>query len=177
MITTLTLCTRFEVTSSVRLATIHGRLGLAEWTPMDDLGSASLAQPHTGSPETMALAERWLLQCRHSHRMCFDSDRPAWYPSRLLKVEGQMARLIDFVEERPTGPYATLSHCWGTEKFFVLTSRSLGMLRRGLPVRLFPLTFYHAMFVAQRLAFQYLWIDCYCSLQGDDEASLSDWVR
>jgi len=48
-------------------------------------------------------------------------------------------------------------------------------LARGVPFASFPPSLRHGMLVAQSLAIDYFWIDCYCVLQGHDEASRRDW--
>ncbi len=87
------------------------------------------------------------------------------HKSRILTTNGQRA------------PYVALSHCWGTgfqlEPWTPLTNKTIKLFEKELPHEPLPLNFQHAMTIAKRLGFRYLWIDCLCIVQDSKE----DWAR
>ncbi|KAH4038778.1 hypothetical protein HBH98_061620 [Parastagonospora nodorum] len=105
------------------------------------------------------------------------AEKP-WYPTRLLHVTGLKAdtcdvRLVLTDDDRPNGPYATLSHCWGGERYVQLTRSTLGGFLTALDVKDMPRTFREAIAVCMVLHIEYLWIDSLCILQDDT----SDWAH
>jgi hypothetical protein len=68
-------------------------------------------------------------------------------------------------------PYATLSHCWGQDPFFMLTKGTEDKLMRGIRTSILSQTFQDAISVAQSLEIQYIWIDSLCIIQDSDK----DW--
>lgn len=72
-------------------------------------------------------------------------------------------------------PYVTLSHCWGTGEFFVLAPDLVPRFREGVDISEFPLTFQETIITVRRLGVRYLWIDCYCVMQGRDDEAQEDW--
>ena len=89
-----------------------------------------------------------------------------WFPTYLLHITTLNARLITTAHERPVGPYATVSHCWGHERFFVLTTQNIFEFEAGISLSRFPNSFQDAISIARRLGIQYIWIDCYCIVQN-----------
>ncbi|KAI5921567.1 heterokaryon incompatibility protein-domain-containing protein [Camillea tinctor] len=138
------------------------------------LRNRSQTRSSTGHEDVAALAKWLLSQCIDSHKSCFkpiSEGRGAWKPLRLLEVSHDQVRLVLTEKEDVTGPYATLSHCWGKKKFFVLTSENFAQFTAGLPIDRFPKTFQETMTTVRRLGIKYLWIDSYCIIQGDE----GDW--
>ncbi|EMC93094.1 hypothetical protein BAUCODRAFT_77441, partial [Baudoinia panamericana UAMH 10762] len=111
------------------------------------------------------LAAHWLDECQSGHEECRRYPAPSWYPTRLLRLEGGKAHLIRTADEKPSGPYATLSHCWGRKEFLILTRVTETVFTSGRPISDFPATHREAMQAAQRLGFSLIWIDCYCIVQ------------
>lgn len=75
----------------------------------------------TASDGSWAVAEGWIRRCFTNHKLCAAvTDSPHWYPTRLLKIVEDSVKLIETSEETPTGPYVTLSHCWGKAQFLTL---------------------------------------------------------
>ena len=97
------------------------------------------------------------------------------HPTRLLDVSGDPVRLRISSEGQISGPYATLSHCWGTERFWVLSTETMSQLLEDVPLTAFPKTFQQAVTTLRRLGIDYLWIDCYCIIQGVDPQAQADW--
>lgn len=63
----------------------------------------------------------------------------------------------------------------GGEEFLVLDSTNLPNFLSGISVNQFPLTFQQAIIVVRRLGVRYIWIDCYCIIQGTDAIAEADW--
>lgn len=124
----------------------------------------------TGSSECISLAKYWLQDCLSNHNECPKPSTDVSYPTRLLKLQDGHAILVDTAEQTIKEPYATLSHCWGKERFTVLTPTTMSMFRKGMAVDTFLPTFRDAMLTTQKLGISYIWIDCLCIIQGT-----SDW--
>ncbi|KAF1823932.1 uncharacterized protein K489DRAFT_300759, partial [Dissoconium aciculare CBS 342.82] len=122
------------------------------------------------------LVKAWFEDCVQNHKECEPVSRD-WYPTRLLHLDNDYARLIICDEERPTGPYATLSHCWGKEPFKVLNKSTLAQFRNGIPIATFLASFRDAMRVVLSLGLKYIWIDCCTIFQGDDDFSRLDFEQ
>ncbi|KAI1498657.1 heterokaryon incompatibility protein-domain-containing protein [Biscogniauxia marginata] len=135
------------------------------------LARCSQDQTSTGHGEVASLAHWWLLECIQCHKTCSNLASGDWKPSRLLDISQDNIRLVLTRDEETVGPYATLSHCWGREKFPVLNSNNLLQFLAGVHLNAFPRTFRETIETARRLDVKYLWIDCYCIIQGDD----ADW--
>lgn len=114
----------------------------------------------TAHPDVLDLARDWLHECIEGHVGCHVEDNEEdWYPPRLIDVTLRPPRLIDCDFEPPKGPYATLSYCWGKEKFTMLTAESMKDFARGIPFELLPQNFREAIQVTETLGIKYLWID------------------
>ena len=70
--------------------------------------------------ECAAVAKYWLQDCLQNHPGCPRPSERQWYPTWLLSLTNTHAFLIDSAADSPQGPYATLSHCFGQEPFYVL---------------------------------------------------------
>lgn len=135
-----------------------------------ELPPTTLNTASTGSAECIGLAKYWLEDCLNNHDECPKPSADVKYPTRLLKLRDGHAILFDTAEQTLKEPYATLSHCWGKEKFTVLTPATMSMFREGVPIDSFLPTFRDAMLTAQKLGISFIWIDCLCIIQGT-----SDW--
>ncbi|KAH6678012.1 heterokaryon incompatibility protein-domain-containing protein, partial [Halenospora varia] len=69
--------------------------------------------------------------------------------------------------------YMCLSHCWGTDKFLITTTKNLSDHKQRIPWDSLPTTFQHAIGFTRRLGVRYIWIDSLCIVQDD----LKDWQR
>ena len=98
-------------------------------------------------------------------------------PTRLLQIgrpSGEKIRLLLDPEREGTHvQYATLSHCWGDSHVLKLTSKSLKHLQEGIAISELGQTFQDAIFTAESLGIQFIWIDSLCILQD----SRQDWQR
>lgn len=139
-----------------------------------------MAQPlrgfTTNSPEAMATAATWITQCNDTHEDCKGAtDQLAWYPSRLIHIGtaiGDLVRLVTPNKDKVSGPYMTLSHCWGVHKPLRMTQETNPHLVRGIKPHELPQTFQDAVMVTRQFGVLYPWIDSLC-IQQD---SPSDWA-
>ena len=147
------------------------------WRRLHDIAETTKLEFWTGDEDTAELAQGWLTHCQEEHSSCSRHVTPNWYPTRLLDLSKDSILLRHSSTEQLSGSYATLSHCWGKKPFWVLSSDTLDMLMRGIPLSSFPNTFQQAIITVRRLGIQYLWIDCYCIIQGSDPSAQADWER
>lgn len=131
-----------------------------------NLARQSILSSFLGNDYALELARIWMRTCLSEHRDCDSRRDHRWHPTRLLDVSGTKTRLIKTSQEQPTAPYATLSHCWGTEQFPMLTAENLPSFEAGLLPSEFPATFCDAIKVTKELGIRYLWIDSYCIIQS-----------
>ncbi|CAN9305623.1 unnamed protein product [Alternaria alternata] len=128
----------------------------------------------TDSDESWATAMTWFDQCVKTHVKCNPKrDRPAWYPKRLLGLGSgqngnQTVRLIQTADEAMSGPYVTLSHCWGKSQFIQLNKNTSASLRSGVSIEVMPKTFREAILTTKRFGTRYIWIDSMCIQQALD---------
>lgn len=130
----------------------------------------------TGSPGAFRLARNWLNHCHNLHAIC-RNEHPmmaAPLPTRVIDVGGT-GKAPTLVESRgKKGDYCTLSYCWGTSTTLLKTTReTLSAFHTGIPLDRAPPTIREAISVARELGFQYIWIDCLCIVQDDED----DWAR
>jgi hypothetical protein len=134
--------------------------------------------------ECFSLAKSWLDDCLHNHgNSCQGAVKPL--PTRLVDV-GTMdgstpPKLIHTNSQNLPKPedvkYAALSYCWGKETFPTTTMSTLSTFNLSIPWKDIPKTIQDAITVTRKLGFQYLWVDAFCIIQGNDDAARSDWKR
>lgn len=145
-----------------------------DFPPMRDIPDS------TGDPRTLDLARKWLQTCKDEHdceKKCGPRQKH-FMPQRLIHVGGssQPARLVLRDSDHPDGPYATLSHCWGTNpNFMTLNTQNLNELRREIQLDKLAASFREAIVTCRQLNIPYLWIDTLCILQSGD-GHQSDWL-
>lgn len=127
----------------------------------------------TGSAYTAAFVRRCLKQCKSRHARCrVGSIEVHWYPTRLVEVlEDGGARVIETSETTPTGPYATLSHCWGATPMSTATTENIGRLKHHIAMPDLPKTFRDALQFIKAIGISFIWIDSLCIIQD----SVEDW--
>ncbi|KAH7095133.1 heterokaryon incompatibility protein-domain-containing protein [Paraphoma chrysanthemicola] len=131
---------------------------------------------NTSSTESLRLADLWLQDCISAHTACNrEAHENEWYPTRLLYLGDNAVHLIDTSEEKPSGPYMTLSHRWGQGSVIQLLESNLNDFRQSIATASMPKTFQDAIYVSIALGIRYLWIDSLCILQDQD--NLKDWYR
>jgi hypothetical protein len=133
------------------------------------------------SHESIRTAKMWLHDCVSNHDKCKEVDGNSHcssrLPTRLLRL-GASSGLHDFEDLRleifhaPTeGRYATLSYCWGEDKFFQLKSTNIKDLEKHIQYSSLPKTMQDALVVTRALGLMYLWIDALCIIQNSSQ----DW--
>jgi hypothetical protein len=133
----------------------------------------------TVSDESLDLAKSWIHACIHSHKKCnLRMMTNSWYPTRLLYLQKadhgkHLVRLNHTAEEKPSGPYTTLSHRWAGLDFIKLTKQNMRAFCHGIPTSQMPKTFLDTISTTIHLGIEYLWIDSLCIMQ--DEEDLSNW--
>ncbi|KAF6233270.1 hypothetical protein HO173_008561 [Letharia columbiana] len=130
---------------------------------------------NTDSEESWTLIKQWLGQCINGHVKCNEhvSRINARLPARLLDLSNNQLRLILTNETTPDGPYASLSHCWGSGQYFKLTTATVDQMKAGFSKTLLSRTFNDAIRATLELGLKYLWIDALCIVQDFK----SDWSR
>lgn len=143
---------------------------------LQQLASRSRCRPWTGHNDIAQVAKCWLGECLTNHDSCSKSSPDTWRPSRLLDISEDKIKLVSGNSEDVRHHlYVTLSHCWGTRRFPVLTVTSLPRYREGVHISEFELTFQETITTVRRLGLRYLWIDCYCIIQGSNDEAVKDW--
>jgi hypothetical protein len=133
----------------------------------------------TSSTASLKLAKRWLSECNSAHTGCrISALEEDWFPTRLLRLDVSETdtgnvRLIITANDRPDGPYATLSHCWGNKCYIQLTKSNLIPFLHNIQDSDMPKTFQEAIIVCRTLGISYLWIDSLCIMQDD----ILDWSQ
>lgn len=110
-----------------------------------------------------------MADCLASHTECREEGDTRWLPSRLLDVsissnpETVCLRGRDEILSRAKDTediaYLTLSHMWGTEKFYTLTNDTFMALQQGVDITELRPLFRDAIALTRRFKVRYLWID------------------
>jgi hypothetical protein len=79
---------------------------------------------------------------------------------------------VETASHETSGPYATLSYCWGGNIKFRLTTSSLQQFKTGFARSSLPQTIKDAVQVTMQLGLRYLWVDSLCIIQDSPE----DWA-
>lgn len=128
----------------------------------------------TKSSQALGFLKHCIDICLRDHASCRKKleEKPAWYPTRLVQVgspgsSSDMIRVVTTTETSmpPGARYITLSHCWGSGFPLTLTKDPANRLYSGLPTSELPATFQDAIYFAQFLKVDYLWIDSLVSVE------------
>jgi len=120
-----------------------------------------------GSEKGFELAQQWLRECTSSHILCPKVHRLT-LPTRVIDIGVEPPRL--HVSKRgERGHYVALSYCWGGPQPIQTTVATLEQLRQRIPVSKLPRTLQDAILTTQKLHLRYLWIDCLCIVQDNEE--------
>lgn len=131
---------------------------------------------NTGHESNASLVRQWLDSCLNGHHDCGTSSKGStaensqrWQPKRLIDVTttGNRVRLVLREEETVHEPYATLSYCWGNDKFFMLDADNIDAFRQGqVSMDDLPKSFVDAISFCRKLGLKYLWINSLCIVQS-----------
>lgn len=128
------------------------------------------------SQEIFATAYSWYERCLRDHATCkkqISTKRPL--PSRLVYLGNTKTlspRIVETKTLKAHVTYATLSHCWGKEKYTCLTRQNLDDMKKKVPDSAISNTFREAMQLAKHFDLYYIWIDSLCIMQKD----FNDWA-
>jgi hypothetical protein len=111
------------------------------------------------------------LNCHSDHPLCPKVSSAEWVPSRLLKIEFNDQQNACLVEPlpHPTTRWAALSYVWGGDQIIKTTVSSLSKMNESFAIRTLPQTLQDAFTVCRKIGLQYLWIDCLCIVQDDED--------
>jgi hypothetical protein len=117
----------------------------------------------------------WLTQCLAEHPACIPKLAIKEPPRRLIFVGNADAntapRLVEIATHHKDLRYMTLSHCWGKQPIFTLTTDNYPTLLQRIPLPRLQPVFQDAISVTRRAEIDYLWIDSLCIIQD----SVEDW--
>jgi len=133
---------------------------------------------YTSLEQSWSMALKWLQDCLKNHTHCTKAADSTRRPTRLLDIGSNhldRIRVVDTTHEDISGPYVTLSHCWGKIKPLRLLRSNLNQFMTEIAWQDLPLTFQHAISFTRYLKVRYLWIDSLCIIQDFDW--LDDWYR
>ncbi|KAM0468751.1 hypothetical protein ACHAP7_010535 [Fusarium lateritium] len=124
------------------------------------------------SPRSTGTVE-FIKRCLRIFKLIPHRHKTLARPSRLLRYDEEIQKVILCSAVPPDAEYAALSHCWGSVQPLTLNSQTASQLREGLPIGDFPQTFQDAFWLVEQLKIPYLWIDSLCILQD----SKDDWIH
>ncbi|KAF4987066.1 hypothetical protein FDECE_15620 [Fusarium decemcellulare] len=153
----------------------------------DGLRGSNPTLSNTGDATALDYAKKSLKNCVMNHDGCRDaisalaspetltSEEP-WHPGRLIdcSIADDHLHLVRGEDLESPEPFATLSYCWGKEKFFTLSSENEQEALSGtIALTKLPLAFREAIMLCRVLDIKYLWIDSICIIQSGDRGK--DW--
>ncbi|KAF2994115.1 hypothetical protein E8E14_000810 [Neopestalotiopsis sp. 37M] len=96
-------------------------------------------------------------------------------PSRLIKVEHGLVRLVEIGDISYTGhlPFTTLSYCWGNSPQLKLERDTLNRMQGGIPIKDLAAAHRDAIILTGMLSIPYIWVGALCIFQDDAE----DWAQ
>ncbi|KAJ3578590.1 hypothetical protein NPX13_g1974 [Xylaria arbuscula] len=124
---------------------------------------------HTGSGGSIRHIRSWIETCAKNHS-CYPKYDPM-LPARVVKITEDLVRVINGNGLR--GRYMTLSHRWGINETFTLTSLNVSVMTDSVPWNSIPRIYQEAIELTRLLGIEYIWIDTLCIVQDDDQ----DWQR
>jgi hypothetical protein len=126
----------------------------------------------------MTKIQQWIDECAKHETCTMATSKTHFVPTRLLYVgvnDTQELRIVSGAEigRRTKTNYLALSHCWGGEIEFKLTTANVQTVQQHIDANDLPKNFQDAISVTRNLGIRYLWIDSLCILQD----SLEDWKK
>lgn len=121
---------------------------------------------------TASIVREGRSHCSEEHKELPCSKEPVGFaPTRLISIGTEAAPLRLVESTAATGPYATLSYCWGGAKPPSTTKATLSARLHDIPEDSLPVVFRQAIQLARMLEIPYIWIDSLCIIQD----SVEDW--
>jgi hypothetical protein len=118
------------------------------------------------------LAQQWLRECTSSHTLCPKVNRLT-LPTRVINIGVEPPRLY-VSKSGECGHYVALSYCWGGLQPIRTTTATLEQLMQRIPESELPRTLQDTILATQKLGLRYLWVDCLCIIQDDEEDKRSE---
>ncbi|KAI1124832.1 heterokaryon incompatibility protein-domain-containing protein, partial [Nemania abortiva] len=112
---------------------------------------------------------------------CITTCRLPKLPTRIIDLQTHDPTRIPSIlrlhvpkkEDEEEGHYAALSHRWGKTVPFQTRRSTLLTRQSGFSMDELPQSFQDAVVITHALGIRYLWIDCLCIIQDDQE----DWLQ
>ncbi|KAG9186805.1 hypothetical protein G6011_09913 [Alternaria panax] len=127
--------------------------------------------PSVGSRNSLLQARIWLEKCYSAHGLCPITPND-FAPTRLLDLkpadETGFLSLVSTIQ-KPNMKWVALSYVWGGDQTFKTTLSSLTSMHEKVSILALPRTLQDAIIVCVALGVRYLWIDCICIAQDDEE--------
>ncbi|KAL8364227.1 hypothetical protein RB601_009794 [Gaeumannomyces tritici] len=120
------------------------------------------------------VARAWITDCVENHEGC-PGLRTYELPTRLiytgLEPDWSCLRLVQ-PSKGAKGQYGVLTHCWGPDKIATrLLKSNLASFLEHIPFSDLSKNFQDTLIIANEISCPYIWIDCLCIIQDDNE----DW--
>lgn len=139
----------------------------------------------TDSEASYEQAREWIRDCLEKHGTRGSAghfqNHELIIPTRLLELKSEKAaQRISLAQiSAVPAPYAALSYCWGTGAApWKTTNANLSSRASdGFNEADLPLTLRHACHITRKLGLSYIWIDCLCINQDDEEEWLSESAK
>ena len=124
------------------------------------------------SAECFDVAKGWLERCTRSHGAACALAADVDLPTRLVHIpRDDPSQLKLCLTRKKQGRYVALSYSWGTGNTYKTTAKSIDRLRSGFRTADLPKTLQHAVTIAHKMDFEWIWINQLCILQDSNE----DW--
>ncbi|PVH81566.1 HET-domain-containing protein [Cadophora sp. DSE1049] len=124
------------------------------------------------SEENFALARKWMQDCHETHDKC-EKPKAGVAPTRLLEI-GESTVRLKATTPGETLKWAALSYCWGGPQPVPTTTETLLERTKDIPFSSLPKTIQDAITTTRELNLPYLWVDCLCIIQNDEDDVLRE---
>lgn len=129
------------------------------------------------------MVRQWLGECQSQHTCCNNSRKESWQPLpdrliEILPIDEELSNSIRLIEthklQNKHVSYVCLSYCWGsTGNPSVTTTGNIAQYLENIALDQLPKTIRDAILLCLKLEFWYIWIDCLCIIQDDED----DWMN
>lgn len=126
--------------------------------------------PSLSLEDSLNLARGWFDECCSSHG-CRTSEDPL-LPSRVIDVGTRYpvrSVRLHWADEGERARYACLTYCWGGPQPLSTRRANAQDFTDGILVSKLPNTLQDAITTTFKLGLRYIWIDCLCIIQDDEE--------
>ena len=146
----------------------------ADFEDSDDKYLDRRIESRADSAECFDIATSWLERCTRSHGAACALPARVDLPTRLVHIpRDDPSQLKLCLTEGMIGRYVALSYSWGKGRTYETTVDSINRMRSGFRTADLPKTLQHAVAIAHKMDFEWIWIDQLCIIQRNNE----DWSR